>query len=93
MMEIKFLRDYRGKLTKERFYKAGETRLFQDWNAKALIDRGVAVEFNDEAVEVPAVDIEPEVVVETTPEPEAVIEVEPEVKPKRKPKRKKKVKK
>ena len=82
-MKVKFLVDYRGKLTKERFYKAGETRLFQDWNAKALIDRGVAVEFKEESVEV-----EPEVVVETTPEQEVVVEDAPKVKPKKKPKRK-----
>ncbi len=43
MMLVGFLRDFRGKLTKENFYTAGDQVEFDVETAQALIDQGVAV--------------------------------------------------
>ena len=43
MMQVQFLVDFRGKLTKEIFYRAGETAEFAPATAQALIDEGRAV--------------------------------------------------
>ena len=42
-MRVQFLVDFRGKLTKEIFYRAGETAEFAPATAQALIDEGRAV--------------------------------------------------
>jgi len=42
-MLVGFLRDFRGKLTKENYYLAGDQVEFDDGTAQALIDQGVAV--------------------------------------------------
>ena len=42
-MQVQFLVDFRGKLTKEIFYRAGETAEFAPATAQALIDEGRAV--------------------------------------------------
>ena len=44
-MRVQFLVDFRGKLTKEIFYRAGETAEFAPATAQALIDEGRAVAF------------------------------------------------
>ena len=41
-MQVQFLVDFRGKLTKEIFYRAGETAEFAPATAQALIDEGRA---------------------------------------------------
>ena len=43
MMRVQFLVDFRGKLTGEIFYQAGETAEFAPAAAQALIDEGRAV--------------------------------------------------
>ncbi len=42
-MRVQFLVDFRGKLTGEIFYRAGETAEFAPATAQALIDEGRAV--------------------------------------------------
>ena len=42
-MQVQFLVDFRGKLTGEIFYRAGETAEFAPATAQALIDEGRAV--------------------------------------------------
>ncbi len=42
-MRVQFLVDYRGKLTRENFYLAGEQVEFDAGTAQALIDEGRAV--------------------------------------------------
>lgn len=50
-MKIRFLQDYRGKLTGERYFLAGAEAEFADDNARAMLDRGVAEEVSAEPVE------------------------------------------
>jgi hypothetical protein len=40
-MDIRFLRDYRGQLTAERYYRAGETVSLPNGEAMRLIAQGV----------------------------------------------------
>jgi hypothetical protein len=42
-MLVGFLRDFRGKLTKENYYTAGDQVEFDAGTAQALIDQGIAV--------------------------------------------------
>ena len=39
MTQVQFVRDYRGKLTGERFYQAGDIAEFADSDAVALVER------------------------------------------------------
>lgn len=43
-MKVKFLQDYRGKLTKEQYFTKGQEVEFEDGVATALIDAGRAEE-------------------------------------------------
>lgn len=52
MTEIRFLRDYRGKLTQEYFYEAGSTGQFDPAVASQIIAEGAA-----ELVEAPPVEV------------------------------------
>ena len=42
MTTVKFLMDYRGKLTKEQFYQQGQTAKVEDTAAAELVRRGRA---------------------------------------------------
>ena len=42
-MNVRFLRDYRGRLTGERFYLAGQVADIDDGAAQAIIEEGAAV--------------------------------------------------
>ena len=73
MIKVRFLTDYRGVLTREVFYTAGEVVEFDDVMAEDLLVAG--------RVE--------RVVTEPTPEPEVVEpKSKPKRKPKKKPKKK-----
>jgi len=41
-MNVRFLVDFRGKLTREHFYRAGEEAEFEDAVAEALVSQGWA---------------------------------------------------
>ena len=43
MTQVQFVRDYRGKLTKERFYQAGAVAEVDDATAAELIERQAVV--------------------------------------------------
>lgn len=42
-MNVRFLRDYQGRLTGERFYLAGQVVDLDDGAAQAIIDEGAAI--------------------------------------------------
>lgn len=43
-MKVRFLQDYRGKLTQEQYFTKGQEVEFEDGQAAALIEAGRAVE-------------------------------------------------
>ncbi len=53
-MRVQFLVDYRGKLTKEIYYRAGEQAEFDATTAQALIDEGRATEVSPTPAPEPA---------------------------------------
>lgn len=53
-MIVQFLTDFRGKLTRENYYTAGDQVEFDDAIAEALIDEGRAVAVTPEPAPEPA---------------------------------------
>lgn len=98
-MEVKLLKDFRGKETKEVFYPAGSIVAVRDDHAARLIELGFAEEYvaPGAAQPDPVVIATPEIVqtdvsIFAQPEEERPVqpfEVEEPAKPKRKPKAKK----
>ena len=85
-MEVKFLKDFRGKLTGEVFYPAGSVGAVRDIAGAQLIEMGIAELFEP----VMPVQVEAEIL---PPEIGAPVEVEEEDEPKEKRSAKPKAKK